>query len=141
MKGHAKHADVEFFGLRRVIAVLFVVVVSLTAILGSGCSDSDSGCTALAAVSVTAFVEDSNGDPVENAAVEYRRVGSNEEFTECQESPDGFGDDRGFFCGYEVRGDIELRATTPDGELGEASVNVSGDECHVRGENVTIVVN
>lgn len=133
---------------RRSVSFGMLIFASMVLSFGSACKGENvnqdiSECRAYIERSVAVHVEDENGATLHNATVEYRPFVLDERFRDC-EGEGQFGTATGvyeFTCGNEVSGVIELRASTADGKSGEAEVTVVRGECHVRTENVTIVVN
>jgi len=98
-----------------------------------GCTTEQEDCTAIAAVSVAATVVDADGHPVGDAVVTYLAEGADTPET-CEEIDDTF------LCGYEVSGDILIRAEADGYQPAEQTVTVTEDECHVNGEFVELVM-
>jgi hypothetical protein len=93
-------------------------------------------CTDLAAVSVTATVEDAAGDPVDDADVVFTVDGGPDE-TACNFLSDGQ-----YACGTEVEGEIAVTARK-DGfitDTDDTIVGLTADGCHVDGEELDLVL-
>lgn len=118
---------------RRRRCVVGVVGVGVGA---AGCPLGGVACTDLAAVSVTATVEDEAGDPVDDADVVFRVDGGDEQ--DCSLLSDGQ-----YSCGFEVEGAIVVTARKAgfvDAESGAVDVVEDADGCHVVGQSVTLTL-
>lgn len=97
-------------------------------LLFAGCPAPEvADCDASAAVSVSVEVEGP-----EDPTVTYEHEGVE---AACQSWPDGT-----WACGYEVAGEILVRAEADGWEPAEATVVVEQGECHVVGESVTLTM-
>jgi len=112
----------------RTIPTLMTILILL-----AGCGSEQQDCTAIAAVSVSVTVVDADGLPVDDAEVTYLREDADE--SESCEEFDGT-----FLCGYEVSGDIVVRAEADGYQPAEQTVFVAAGECHVDGESVELVL-
>lgn len=84
-------------------------------------------CTAEARVSVTVEVLDAEGEDI--LAEVFFDDGSGEQ--PCEEWGDG-----SYACGYEVAGDLVIRAQAEGFEEASESVFIDSDECHVIGQSL-----
>lgn len=89
-------------------------------------------CDLMAVSSIQLSVLDELGEPVDGAQAEFSTNGA--DWTAC----DDFGD--GWVCGYEVGGDIEVRASAPGYDEQQVSVFVDSDVCHVITEQVDLTL-
>ena len=106
--------------------------LTATALL-AGCTTEQQDCTAIAAVSVSVTVVDTDGYAVDGATVTYLAEDADEPVA-CEEMSGTF------LCGYEVSGDIVIRAEAPGYQPIEQTVFVGEDECHVQGESIELVL-
>ncbi len=89
-------------------------------------------CDAMAALSVLVHVEDDGGDAISEAEVSYTTDGAT--WMPCE----GMGSDWG--CGWEVSGEITVRAEAEGLQTTEDTVTVEQGECHVIQQELTLVL-
>jgi hypothetical protein len=114
---------------------LIALALSIPAVIA--CLPGPVACTEEARSSVQVTVVDADGNAPTNPAVTFQPAGG-------QESPcDSFGEaSNEFTCGFEVSGDITIRATADGLQGAEQVVNVgeTADGCHVETEQITITL-
>ncbi|OGQ20731.1 MAG: hypothetical protein A2138_23080 [Deltaproteobacteria bacterium RBG_16_71_12] len=120
--------------LKLTIACVAPIVV-MTASL-SGCFDFGTACTEEARASVQVTLLDDLGNFPNGVSVTMQQQGQDEE--PCSD----FGTGGQVVCGYEVEGEITVRASAPGYGPAEETVVVgrTDDGCHVVTEQVTLVL-
>lgn len=119
------------------LGATFIFAISL-----SGCANGIS-CTDDEVSSTEVTLENSSGTPVFADLVEYKGGREPDTWRACYFDPASefrSPDEQYIRCGGEEAGQIEIRATSLGGAMGEASVYVREDECHVKTVAVTIVL-
>lgn len=91
-------------------------------------------CTTEAIASVNVTLVDTAGVPIASASATF--TGGSFVDEPC-ESLDGHGL---FACGWEVAGDITIKATADGFAPAEQTVTVAADECHVIPESLSITL-
>jgi len=86
-------------------------------------------CTGEEVPSVMVTVEDAFGEAIDDAVASYSVDGGPD--MDC-------GGNSPFICGTEIEGTFLITATAEGYDEETASVEVTGDECHVTTEEVTI---
>lgn len=117
---------------------LLIVTLSSAALMAllSGCELLGPVCTEEARASVQVTLEDDGGNFPNGVSVTYEPAGE-------EERPCDFAGTSGeAVCGYEVDGEITVRATAPGYGPAEETVTVgrTEDDCHVVTELVTLVL-
>ncbi len=107
------------------VAAVFAALVA--------CEPEEVNCDLMAAASVSLTVVDEAGDVIPGATATYSDDGA------APIACDDFGQS-GLVCGYEVAGDLLIRAEAPGYEAAEQTVTVLAGECHVIGEAVTLTL-
>ena len=111
-----------------------LVPLALAATLHVGCVEPGGvDCTSIAIPSVSVAVVDEAGVAVPDADVTY--TGGSFVDAPCNEGPDGT-----WSCGFEVPGEIMIRAVADGFAPVEQEVFVDSDECHVITETVTVTL-
>jgi hypothetical protein len=110
------------------------LAVAATALL-PGC-DFGTACTEEARASVQVTLVDDLGNFPNGVSVTMQQAGQGEE--PCSD----FGTDGQVVCGYEIEGEIAVRASAPGYGPAEETVVVgrTDDGCHVVTEQVTLVL-
>ncbi len=118
------------------ITSLTVALVLAVLALVPGCLDFGVACTEEARASVQVTLVDDLGAFPNGVSVTMQRPGQDEE--PCSD----FGTEGTVVCGYEVEGEITVRAEAPGHGPAEETVVVgrTDDGCHVVTEQVTLVL-
>lgn len=117
----------------RLIALSALSLTALVTLAASGCpTEVDCTTEARASVQVT-LVDDADVDITE-ADVSYSTDGGGT-FTDCEEVIASQ-----WVCGWEVSGEIVIRAEAVGYLTGEQTVSVGSDECHVIGMDVEMTL-
>ena len=121
--------------------VLFPTLVLVLVGCVDGSDDGGVDCTLESVVSVSVYVQASDGAPVDGAIVTYSVDGGEQQTADCMDDV--------CFVGYDTAGDFEITASydwsSDDGccwsnDSASASVTVEAGECHVEPQSVTITV-
>ena len=124
-------------GVMKRLSLLALSLLGAVVVVASACDGvGGAACTDLAAFSVTATVEDADGNPVDDAAVVFSDDGAAE--VACQFLADGQ-----YACGTEVEGSIVVTARKAgfvDAESSALDVALDDDGCHVVGKAVTLTL-
>lgn len=117
-----------------ITVVSVALAVAATALL-PGC-EFGTACTEEARASVQVTLVDDLGNFPNGVSVAMQQAGQGEE--PCSD----FGTDGAVVCGYEIEGEITVRATAPGYGPAEETVVVgrTDDGCHVVTEQVTLVL-
>lgn len=95
--------------------------------------DTSVDCDAMAAASVyVEAVTDADGHGIDEVDLSYEAASG--ESGSCSAAPTGW------YCGYEVAGEITITATAEGYEPTSVTVDVQADECHVILETVSLVL-
>lgn len=109
---------------------LLLSLVSLAT--ANGCAPEVLNCTTEARASVRVVAADSSGAAVQGTAVSFS-LDDGATFQPCDDISEGR-----WVCGWEVEGDILVRAEAAGYVPVERAITVDSDECHVIGESVTL---
>jgi hypothetical protein len=117
------------------IKTLMAITLSAQGLVA--CLPGPVACTDEARASVQVTVVDNNGDAPTNAAVTFQPANGQE--APCDSSGEASNE---FTCGFEVSGDITIRATADGLQPAQQVVTVgeTADGCHVETEQVTITL-
>ncbi|GDX83143.1 hypothetical protein LBMAG42_49540 [Deltaproteobacteria bacterium] len=101
----------------------------------AGCPETEHACTDLAAASVTAHVEDADGNAIADATATFTVDGGAAQ--DCESFTDGT-----YVCGWEQTGVIAV-TIEKDGFVAatqEVTVGMDADQCHVEQETLNFVL-
>lgn len=99
-------------------------------LLAAGCPEDGVDCTTEARVSVTVTLTAAGGGDLSEAQVTWETADRGPEACE------NYGDD--WLCGWEVSGEILIRAEAQGYQAAEETVTVTEDECHVESQSIDI---
>lgn len=112
---------------------LAALALSCSFLFAAGCAD-ELVCTTEARPSVLVDVVDIDGNPLTGAAVTYTHD------TMIDEPCVAMGDPGRYWCGYELRGPITVRANLVGYTEASTAVVVSADRCHVITQTVELTL-
>lgn len=121
--------------MSKITGLSFTLVVATLSVL-PGCLDFGAACTEEARASVQVTLVDDLGGFPNGVSVTMQQAGQDEE--PCSD----FGTAGVVVCGYEIEGEITVRAEAPGHGPAEETVLVerTSDGCHVVTEEVTLVL-
>lgn len=113
--------------------LIVLSALSLAALATTGCP-TEPACDSMAVTSVNVTLVDEAGIDITEADVSYSSDGGGT-FTPCEEAIAGQ-----WACGWEVAGDIVVRAESVGYITAEQTVTIDEDECHVIGQDLEMTL-
>lgn len=107
--------------------------LSLAALATTGCP-TEPACDLMAVASLNVTLVDIDGIDITEADVSFSTDGGGT-FAPCDEAIVGE-----WVCGYEVAGDITVRAESVGYTAAEQTVTIAEDECHVIGQDLQLTL-